>query len=43
MAGKRPLAGRDASDLGLLCHLKGIVDLDAKIADRALQLRMPEQ
>ena len=43
LAGKRPLAGRDASNLGLLCHLKSIVDLDAEIANCAFQLRMPEQ
>ena len=42
LAGKRPLAGRDASNLGLLCHLKSIVDLDAEIANCAFQLRMPE-
>jgi hypothetical protein len=35
LAGKRPLAGRGTSNLGLLCHLKGIVDLDAEIANRA--------
>lgn len=43
LTGKRSLAGRGASNLGLLRHLKGIVDLDAKIANRAFQLRMPEQ
>lgn len=35
LAGKRPLAGRGTSNLGLLRHLKGIVDLDAEIANRA--------
>jgi hypothetical protein len=29
LAGKRPLAGRDASNLGLFSHIKNIVDLDA--------------
>lgn len=43
MADKRPLAGRDASNLDLLCHLKRIVDLDAEIANGAFQLRIPEQ
>lgn len=31
----------DASKLGLLCHLKSIVDLNAEIANCAFQLRMP--
>jgi len=29
--------------LGLFGHLEGVVDLDAEVADRALQLGMPEQ
>ena len=43
LAGKRPLAGQNASNLCLFSHLKGIVDLDAKVANCAFQLRMPEQ
>lgn len=34
LAGKRPLACRDASNLGLLCHLKGSGDLDSEVANR---------
>jgi hypothetical protein len=37
MTGKRPLAGRGASNLGLLRHLKSIVDLYAEIANRAFE------
>lgn len=40
---KRPLACRDASNLGLLCHLKRIDDFDVKVANCAFQLCMPEQ
>jgi hypothetical protein len=29
VAGKQPLAGWDASNLGLFSHIKNIVDLDA--------------
>jgi hypothetical protein len=43
LAAKRPLAGQDASNLGLLGHLKRIVDLDAEVANRAFQLCMSEQ
>lgn len=35
LAGKRPLAGRDASNLRLFSHVKNIVDLDAQIANCA--------
>jgi len=43
MFDKRPLAGQDASNLGLLFHLKSIVDLDAEIASSlwcAVMLRL---
>jgi hypothetical protein len=44
VADDRPLtraAGR--SDLCLLCDLERVVDLDAEIADRAIELGVPEQ
>ncbi|MNY11045.1 hypothetical protein D3C86_1440520 [compost metagenome] len=43
LAGKRPLACQDASNLCLLSDLKSIVHLDSKVANCAFQLGMPEQ
>lgn len=44
MAGQRPIAARPRqSHVGLLRHLERIVDLDAEISNRALQLAVPEK
>ena len=34
---------RQASDIDLLGYLNGVINLDAQIANSALNLRMPEQ
>ena len=42
MAEERPSTTR-TSDLRLLRQFEGVVNLDAEVADRALQLGVPEQ
>ena len=45
-ADQRPFAIADlpanGSDLGLLCHLQRVIDLDSEVANGALQLGMSE-
>lgn len=40
---RRPARGRGASELGLLGNLERVVDLNAEISNRTLQLRMTEE
>jgi hypothetical protein len=46
LAGQRPLTPTGVGYplyFGLLGHFQGIIDLDAEVADRTLQLGVPEQ
>lgn len=40
MAGKRPLAGHDLSDFGLLRHLERVVYLNAEVTHCTFKFRM---
>ena len=39
----RPGATAEGSDLGLLRYLEGVIDLDAEVSHRRLELRVPQQ